>query len=249
MSTCVFGGPTLHGRDHRGLDVLPPARLGSLYRAWQRGYRTFGVVDGYFGSIPSIWHKEILYVISLGGRVFGAASLGALRAAELAPYGMVGIGAIYRACRLGLLTDDDEVCVTHAPRALGYRPLSEAMVNVRVTLRRLRRLGHLDRRQERSLADACKAVHFSRRSRTAVGQCFADVLGTDHAGPWQAYQAHVVDQKGIDADRLLAGLADDTLAVPRTPPFAFPATLHWRRQFDERLAELPAADHDPFDWR
>jgi len=55
-----------------------------------------------------------------GIHVFGAASIGALRAAELDVFGMRGIGDIYEAFRDGLLEDDDEVAVLHGPEELGY---------------------------------------------------------------------------------------------------------------------------------
>ena len=37
--------------------------------------------------------------------------------------------------RDGVLQDDDEVAVLHGPEELGYPPLTEAMVNIRATLR------------------------------------------------------------------------------------------------------------------
>ena len=51
-----------------------------------------GIVDGFFHQQPSVWHREILYALSQGVPVFGGASMGALRAAELADYGMTGVG-------------------------------------------------------------------------------------------------------------------------------------------------------------
>ena len=50
-----------------------------------------GVIDGYFDGVPSVWHKEILWALSQGIRVFGGASMGALRAAELDGFGMTGV--------------------------------------------------------------------------------------------------------------------------------------------------------------
>jgi hypothetical protein len=78
------------------------------------GYRTIGLIDGFFGNVPAPWHKEILYAMGRGVKVYGAASMGAIRAAELHRYGMKGAGRIFQAYRLGLLTDDDEVCVLHS---------------------------------------------------------------------------------------------------------------------------------------
>ena len=68
-----------------------------------------------------------------GIHVYGAASIGALRAAELDVFGMRGIGRIYEDFRDGVLEDDDEVAVLHGPEELGYPPVTEAMVNIRAT--------------------------------------------------------------------------------------------------------------------
>ena len=71
---------------------------------------------------------------SEGVHVYGAASMGALRAAELDAFGMHGVGYVYRAYADGVLEDDDEVAVAHAGAEHGFRALSDAMVDVRATL-------------------------------------------------------------------------------------------------------------------
>jgi hypothetical protein len=49
---------------------------------------------------------------------FGAASMGALRAVELEPFGMIGTGRVFEG--------DDEVGVLHGPAEIGYPTLTEA---------------------------------------------------------------------------------------------------------------------------
>ena len=46
------------------------------------------IVDGSFQWTPAVWHKEILWAMGRGVHVFGAASMGALRAAELDGFGL-----------------------------------------------------------------------------------------------------------------------------------------------------------------
>ena len=94
--------------------------MGSVFRAVEAGYRRIGILDGHFGNVPSVWHKEILFAMSEGVEVAGAASMGALRAAELHRFGMIGVGRIYRFFRSGLFTDDDELAVIHAPETLRF---------------------------------------------------------------------------------------------------------------------------------
>ena len=138
MSIYVFIGPSITQDDARQeLDAiyLPPVSEGDITRlASTENPQAIGIIDGYFENVPSVWHKEILFAMKRGIHVFGASSMGALRAAELHQFGMEGVGAIFEAYRDGLIEDDDEVAVTHGPAELGYPALSEAMVNIRRTL-------------------------------------------------------------------------------------------------------------------
>src|SRR3954464_1190458 len=163
--SCVFVGPTrVPKKAFPRIDFFPPAALGSVYRAFEQGYRRIGIIDGFFGNRRSVWHKEIMFVIAKGAEVVGAASTGALRAAELAPYGMRGLGNIYRLYRRASIADDDEVCVTHAIAELDFMPLSEPMISIRYTLRSLRRHGVIGQAQETAIAADLKAAHFSERT-------------------------------------------------------------------------------------
>jgi hypothetical protein len=133
----VFLGPTLTEKEARAeLDAvyLPPAAAGDIYRLWRRRPRAIGIVDGYVERVPAVWHKEIMWMMERGVHVFGGAGLGALRAAELDSFGMHGVGWVYQAFRQEALDRDDEVAVRHGAAEDGYRPLSEAMVNIRQTL-------------------------------------------------------------------------------------------------------------------
>ena len=135
MSAVVFAGPSLAGTAApEGVTLAPPAAAGDLYRAARAGARVIGLVDGVFEDRPTVWHKEILWALDRGARVLGAASVGALRAAECAAFGMEGIGRVFAAVRDGAIEDDSDLAVIHAPGALGWHPLTEARVNVRATL-------------------------------------------------------------------------------------------------------------------
>lgn len=137
MSAYVFAGPSLPTDDRAevpGLYYLPPVAQGDLLPLIEQGAKTIGIIDGFFEAVPSVLHKEVLYAISQGVIVIGGASMGALRAAELAPFGMIGIGTIYEAYSQGRIEDDDEVAVLHGPAETDYLALSDAMVDIRATL-------------------------------------------------------------------------------------------------------------------
>ena len=98
MSIFVFVGPTLGVEEARTIldaTYLPPASQGDVFRlVATHDARIVGIIDGHFQEVPSVWHKELLWAMSQGIHVLGAASMGALRAAELAAFGMVGEGRI-----------------------------------------------------------------------------------------------------------------------------------------------------------
>ena len=68
LNKCIFAGPSLWGVElDRTIMRFGPAQLGSIYLAAKSGYKVIGLVDAFFGNVPTVWHKEILYAI--GARV------------------------------------------------------------------------------------------------------------------------------------------------------------------------------------
>lgn len=208
-------------------EVLPPAAMGDVIAAVKRGFTRIGIIDGYFEGQPSVWHKEVLWAIDQGVLVFGAASIGALRAAELHQFGMIGIGDIFKAYAAGHLEDDDEVALVHGPRELGYQPLSEPMVNIRLTLTKAVEDGVIAPELGKKITDHSKGTHFSDRT-------WANVL--DHASLFMNdASAHArlsrwladnkIDQKKRDALQMLDELSKASVA-PK-PNFDLQWTVMW----------------------
>ena len=176
MKPFIFIGPTLsveQAQSHLDAVYLPPVKYGDVYRITQLYQpQVIGIIDGYFNQVPAVWHKEILWAISQGASVFGAASMGALRAVELGPQGMIGLGKIFEAYKKSVLPpyvdeifeDDDEVAVTHAPGELGYKALSEAMVNIRFTLAKAQQQQVIDLQSRNTLISIAKALFYPQRS-------------------------------------------------------------------------------------
>lgn len=134
---CVmFAGPSIAGLAiPPAIELRPPAVCGDLARLLGDPPRAVGLVDGYFGLAPTVWHKEILGLLARGVRVLGAASIGAIRAAELAEAGMEGVGAIAAAYRAGSIVRDDAVMLLHAPADYGFAPLTVPLVDAESALR------------------------------------------------------------------------------------------------------------------
>jgi hypothetical protein len=177
MNAIIFAGPSLPPKlrppADPSLEWRPPVRQGELYRAALARPAIIGIIDGYFEVVPTVWHKEILWAMSEGIHVYGAASLGALRAAELDTFGMQGIGRVYEDFRDGRLEDDDEVAVLHGPEELGYPPVSDAMVDIRATLEAAARSGVIAPALAANLKDIAKGLFYKERSYQAIMQSAA----------------------------------------------------------------------------
>jgi len=137
MRAVVFAGPSIEPKAVAGYPVtmLPPVARGDIDRLMSRDSppRYIGIVDGQFLQGLMLSPKEVLRAIDThGARVFGSSSLGALRAVELADYGMTGVGKIFELYRSGQIDADDEVAITFDPDSL--RPLCEPMVNIRIAV-------------------------------------------------------------------------------------------------------------------
>jgi hypothetical protein len=238
----VFAGPSAPARlrnpDPR-LVWLEPARAGDGIALAARTPDAVVLLDGVFDELPSIRHKELLMLLGQGARLFGAASMGALRAAELHPFGMIGVGHIFRAYASGRLVGDDEVAVAHAPAELDWRPLSEPLVNIRATLLKAVRRGIVPAAQARALLQLARRVFYRERTWAAViyrAEGHPTLGGVDLKAfeLWVALEA--VDLKRIDAcEAIQAALhATSRPFLPRPMP---PATV-----FTAALAgQLPAA--------
>jgi hypothetical protein len=240
MNICIFVGPTLKREEvAAACDAvcLPPVAQGDVYRVARQKPRAIGIIDGYFNGAPSVWHKEILWALTQGIQVFGSASMGALRAAELHSYGMRGLGRIFEAFRDGVLEDDDEVAIVHGPVETGFAALSEPMVNIRATLERAEADGLLSASTRRDLEAFAKSLFFPRRSWPAI-------LGSGSAHGVSEVELQAlagwlprgrIDQKREDALAMLAAI-NQALAepVPPRPSFEFEWTHFW----DEMVARL-----------
>ena len=187
------------------IDFRPPARCGDITRVVGSRPTAIGLIDGVFETTAAVWHKEIVYALSEGVLVFGAASIGALRAVELEPFGMIGIGDIFRAYRDGVIEDDDEVAVQHGPAELGFLPVTEAMVNVRATCNAAAHADILLSDERAALCYAAKSLFYKYRtwSRILDDGAAAGVAGEalKRFAEWRV--ANSVDIKGHDARQLV----------------------------------------------
>jgi hypothetical protein len=202
--------------------------------------KAMGLIDGVFETKPSVWHKEILWALSRGIWIFGAASIGALRAVELAPFGMIGVGRVFRWFRDGILEDDDEVAVQHGPAETSYALLSLAMVNVRASLEAARAAETINSAEVAVLSACAKALFYKDRNWESIIeasiQAGIESTSVTRLNAW--LHDNEVDVKRQDACELLHFmLAWNVQPGVQRSEQQFPSTIYWE-QLHTRLSRL-----------
>ncbi|QNK82121.1 TfuA-like protein [Nakamurella sp. PAMC28650] len=253
MTIVVYLGPTMSWTDAGQIlpaaIFLPPAAQSDIISVVDDLSPTgILLVDGLFTQQLSVWHKEILYALERGVAVYGSSSMGALRVAETAVFGARGFGEIFDAYLSGELTDDDEVTVMHASSDDGFRSLSDAMVNIRATLRLAREQAVINAGQHEMLIGLAKNRFYPERSYAAL---LYDAAGTDLPADTLAalgsfVRTRAVDQKRVDAIAMLGHVAEHGVEQP--PPVTvtrshpFQAMYERDRRVRRSGTSLPLAD-------
>lgn len=98
---------------HDDVEVIykKPIKRGDLGHDIKENPDIIGIIDGVFHQNSAVGHREILNVMKKGVKVFGASSMGALRASELDSLGMIGVGYCYNQYASGAIDSDDDVAV------------------------------------------------------------------------------------------------------------------------------------------
>ncbi|MFG1661288.1 TfuA-like protein [Micromonospora chersina] len=212
------------------------------------------LIDGYFFGRPAVRQKEILHLLDRGVRVYGAASTGALRAAELHPFEMIGTGRVFDAYRRSDLVGDDEVAVLHTDAEAGFRPLTEALVTLRHNLDEAVSAGICAAGTARAIVEAAKEMPFFERTLGAIfSRARRHITAPREMPTLHAYlHKQGTDIKQQDAADLLIHIAD----LPDEPNrhtilHKLNETIHFKRwQSPEpawlKLCRLYATDYSQF---
>jgi hypothetical protein len=228
----AFVGPSLPSACHfAGPDIMvrPPAIQGDLRRAIDDGATAIGLIDGAFESVAPVWHKEILYGLANGVTIYGAASMGALRAAECRAFGMIGVGEIFRGYASGTLVDDADVALLHGPEELNYIAVTLPLVNVASTLATCRRRNLICEKEEHWIAKSANALFFKARTWDAIVESCGEIEPVRSAELLIILKTQYVDQKRLDAMSLIEALRQ-TSEPGALPSFDFNRTSLWRNR-------------------
>jgi TfuA protein len=189
----IFTGTSIHPDEARKIldaDYRPPVGRGDVIEALKDKPDLIAIIDGVFHQRPAVAHKEILKAIKEGVTVVGGGSMGALRAAELEDFGMVGIGKVYRAYKGGVIEADDDVALVFNPETL--EKLSEALISMMYNFKAAVREGIINEYDLKNLLKTAKSIYYPKRtykkvlnevdineSKKRMLQKFLDEKGTD----------------------------------------------------------------------
>ncbi len=203
----VYLGPSLPVSAARSIllaDYRPPVKRGDLPGRYDG---IIVIIDGEFGQNLSVSPKEILRLLDNGTPVIGAASMGALRAAELHPFGMSGYGWIFEAYRSGRVIADDEVAVTYSEDSLAA--LTVPLINVRYWLERLQADGEVDAITARRILARAGRVFYAERTRHHLRKEWEKTIGQPEVERLLAAgDGCIADIKAADARLALAATRD-----------------------------------------
>jgi hypothetical protein len=226
----LFSGPSRPAVEpSANLEFRPPARRGDISRLKQEPNTAALLIDGAFLHEPAVTHLELLDFINSGRILIGAASVGALRAAELRSYGMIGVGCIFHHLLSQSITDDSELAVAMCPYS--FAALSVPIVNIRRCLALAVDLGLSRQIADRAL-DAALDIYFLDRT---IRKLEAEWL--KHVPEYARELIEIQNRPATDIKKADARMAilhslsmiEDDSMVPRPAPFGETVALYSRR--------------------
>jgi hypothetical protein len=192
----LFAGPTLAPIARKkgvlaGLHAKPPVkRLDVAKLVARRRPGVLAIVDGVFHEELAVGHAELRDAIDCGWEVWGLASMGAIRAREMAPLGMKGFGSVYERFAAEGDFQDDEVALLHEASA-PWRPVTEPLVHLREALASLAEERVVRRADADAVVRELKARWYGERT----------IAGTIHLLAGMGYDALTLRARLGDFDR------------------------------------------------
>lgn len=228
----VTAGPTITAADIHAIvpnaEVISPISFGEALTYGLRRGDTLLVVDGLLREHPPVRHKELLTLIADGVRVVGSSSVGALRAAELHPFGMEGYGSVFEAYRDGVLEADDEIRTVHGAAEDDYPVFVDALVNMRHTVAKAAEAGVVPAGLAREIIEAARGMPYTARTWDRL----LDVVGVpDRRTLARQLQSMRVDVQHADA---LLALRQINRGPHRGPARSGPPPTMWSERWRQR---------------
>lgn len=212
----VFLGPSLHRREAQRIchaEYRPPIARGDLPTLAGNTPRALVIIDGCFEQRRAVSPKEILAALDAGHQVYGASSMGALRAIELESFGMLGIGRIAEWYRTGMVAADDEVALRFEADSL--EALTVPLVCMRVAVQEAVAKGLLNDDEATALLEVARRIHYRNRTYFEL-MSTSGVMGARRDRLLEFFLHEATDQKAEDARSVLRLVAAGGCRSTRT---------------------------------
>jgi len=244
----VFLGPTLSLAVAKQIlpqaIYMPPAKCGDVLQVTRLQPKTIVLIDGYFETTGAVWHKEILFALEQGIAVWGSSSMGALRARELAAFGMRGVGQIV-AQYFKSEDQDDAVAVLHGPSEENYATRSEARINMTYLLNRVKAQGIITAQHAHLIQTEIENTFYPDRSWDAILDQVSSTYLIDFTDfkKWLVEHKQKYDLKKTDAIALLKTITKENKIVS-SPGFKMSRSAFFRAQYKSVMCQPLAHDVD-----
>ncbi|HJS63450.1 MAG TPA: TfuA-like protein [Nitrososphaeraceae archaeon] len=211
----VFLGPSFSIEKARKIinaEFLPPAKKGDFIKLSLISEKKIIIlIDGVFLQDYPPTPIEVFQVVNKNNfQVYGASSLGALRAVELEKFGMKGYGRVFELFKKNIINSDDEVAVTFDN---SYNLLSEAMIDIRYNLFLAFKKGIIDKETKKLITRTAKKIYFPFRSYENIVNKSIE-LYSDRRDSIEDFHNFVSTQrqslKELDAMGILKKIADNS---------------------------------------
>ncbi len=255
-TSLVFAGGSVSREDapsDADLVWAGPAEQGDMVAAVLEGFESILVIDGYFYTKFPCTTLEVMLALENEVNVFGASSIGALRAVELDTWGMVGMGRVYEYLKKQEIKPYHIVAQTYDE---ADRPLTTPLIQIVYFLVCASSDGIVTREEHEALRAIADEIHFTFLSFESFFRKVASsgVLSPEKAAVLREYYeekgaAHF-DIKRQDALSLLASFR--SLAAKREPGDLHQAIhVAAQRYLGALTSKYPADQHFalPREWR
>ena len=139
-----------------------PIQRGDLGQALKERPDIMAIVYGVFHQSSAVGHKEILNAMKNGVKVYGASSMGALRASELDTLGMTGAGYVYNQYATGEVDSDDDVAVMLDGETL--EAISVPLINMKYVVENAVSEGIITDDEKEELLKTAKKTYYPKRN-------------------------------------------------------------------------------------
>jgi hypothetical protein len=143
--------------------IAPPISRGDLIQDIEGGLHVIVIIDGKFDQHLAVTADEITDALSCGLKVYGASSMGALRASELRHCGMIGHGMIFEQIVATEGFRDDYLAQVFGEDAGKITKLSHTYIDFQMNIQEFERQQRITVREKKTFLRVYGGIFYAER--------------------------------------------------------------------------------------